>query len=102
GRKRRGGWWASTGGGIEDDGSRASTPSLRMQDMDRDGIAASVIYGPSLFGLPIADQELKAACLRAYNDWADEFNAHDRRRLCVLPVLPPPSPDAALRELARI
>src|SRR5215468_10257311 len=30
--------------GIADDGYRASTPSLRLVDMDRDGIWASVIY----------------------------------------------------------
>lgn len=102
GLKMLGDYNATTRAGIEDDGFRASTPSLRMQDMDRDGIAASVIYGPSLFGLPIVDQELKAACLRAYNDWADEFNAHDRRRLCVLPVLPTHAPEAAIAELERV
>ena len=74
--------------GIADDGLRASTPDLRLADMDRDGIYSSVIYGPSLLGLQIDDLELKAACLRAYNDWAAEFNALARERLCVLPVLP--------------
>lgn len=88
--------------GIEDDGFRASDPQLRLADMDLDGIAASVIYGPSLFGLPIADQELKAACLGAYNDWAADFNAVDRDRLCVLPVLPTHSPEAATAELERV
>ena len=102
GLKMLGDYNATVRAGIEDDGFRASTPALRMQDMDRDGIAASVIYGPSLFGLPIADQELKAECLRAYNDWADEFNAHDRGRLCVLPVLPTHSPAAAIAELERV
>jgi predicted TIM-barrel fold metal-dependent hydrolase len=93
---------AITRAGIEDDGFRASNPALRLEDMDRDGLAASVIYGPSLFGLPITDQELKAACLRVYNDWADEFNAQDRRRLCVLPVLPTHAPSAAVAELERV
>jgi predicted TIM-barrel fold metal-dependent hydrolase len=102
GLKMLGDYNATTRAGIEDDGFRASTPALRMQDMDRDGIRASVIYGPSLFGLPIADQELKAACLRTYNDWADEFNAHDRARLCVLPVLPTHTPAAAVAELERV
>jgi predicted TIM-barrel fold metal-dependent hydrolase len=88
--------------GIEDDGFRASNPRLRLADMDLDGIAASVIYGPSLFGLPIADQTLKAACLAAYNDWAAEFNATDRDRLCVLPVLPTHDVDAAATELERV
>src|SRR6266436_4245335 len=60
--------------GIDDDGSRASDPRLRLSDMDRDGVYASVIYGPNLFGLPIDDADLKAATLAAYNDWALEFN----------------------------
>ena len=93
---------AITRAGIEDDGYRASNPAMRLLDMNRDGIYASVIYGPSLFGLPIADQELKAACLRAYGDWADEFNSYDRDRLCVLPVLPTHSPAAAVAELERV
>ena len=87
--------------GIEDDGLRAARPALRLQDMDRDGIHASVIYGPNLFGLPIDDPELKAAALGAYNDWAVEFNRHDPQRLSVLPVLPTHAPDAAIAELAR-
>lgn len=93
---------AITRAGIEDDGWRPSTPKLRLQDMDRDGIAASVIYGPSLLGLPIADLELKSVCLSAYNDWAQEFNANDPRRLCVLPVLPTHDPKAAIAELERV
>src|SRR5262249_15085416 len=65
GPKMMGDYSAITRAGIQDDGFRASDPALRLQDMERDGIYASVIYGPSLFGLPIADQELKAACLVA-------------------------------------
>jgi hypothetical protein len=62
---------------------------LRLTDMDRDGIHASVIYGPHRLGLPIGDLELKAVCLAACNDWRREFNAHAPDRLCVLPVLLP-------------
>ena len=32
--------------GIDDDGYRAGTPKLRLEDMDRDGLTASVVYGP--------------------------------------------------------
>jgi predicted TIM-barrel fold metal-dependent hydrolase len=101
GQKLIGSYSAIVRAGIEDDGFRASTPELRLQDMDRDGIWASVIYGPSLFGLPIADQDLKAACWRAYNDWANEFNGQGQNRLCVLPVLPTHDPAAAVAELER-
>lgn len=117
-----GGWWMADGGtplgpsgnrmmgdysaitraGIEDDGYRASNPRLRLEDMDRDGVWASVIYGPSLFGLPIGDPELKAACLRTYNDWAADFNGHAPDRLCVLPVLPVHDVAAAVAELERV
>ncbi len=93
---------AITRAGIEDDGLRASNPALRLADMDRDGVWASVVYGPNLFGLPIADPELKAASLAAYNDWAAEFNAHDPERLSVLPVLPTHAPEAAVAELERV
>lgn len=88
--------------GIEDDGSRASNPALRLADMDRDGVYASVIYGPNLLGLPIADPELKAVVLAGYNDWGVEFNRQAPDRLCVLPVLPTHSPEAATAELERV
>jgi predicted TIM-barrel fold metal-dependent hydrolase len=87
--------------GLEDDGYRAGTAKLRLEDMDLDGLQASVIYGPAVLGLPIADVELKAACYAAYNDWAAEFNGLDRARLCVLARLPSHAPEAAAAELAR-
>jgi predicted TIM-barrel fold metal-dependent hydrolase len=88
--------------GIEDDGHRAATPALRLADMDRDGVWASVIYGPHLFGLPIQDPLLRAAALGGYNDWAHEFNRHAPDRLSVLPVLPAHAVDAAVAELERV
>jgi predicted TIM-barrel fold metal-dependent hydrolase len=88
--------------GIDDDGFRAGTPKLRLQDMDRDGLRASVIYGPLSLGFPIADPELQSACFAAWNDWAvEEFNAVDPDRLCVLAFLPGHSPEAAAAELER-
>jgi predicted TIM-barrel fold metal-dependent hydrolase len=95
------GYSAISRAGIEDDGLRASNPDLRLADMERDGVYASVIYGPNLFGLPIADPLLKAACLAAYNDWACEFNRKAPGRLSVLPVLPTHAPEAATVELER-
>src|SRR5262245_61402616 len=87
--------------GIDDDGLRASNPGKRLQDMDRDGVYASVIYGPNLSGLPIEDPELKAAALAAYTDWAVAFNRADPARLAVLRVLPTHTPAAAPAELER-
>ncbi len=88
--------------GIDDDGYRAGNPKLRLTDMDRDGLAASVIYGPLSLGFPIDDPALQEACYAAWNDWAvEEFNATAPDRLCVLAFLPGHSPDAAAAELER-
>jgi predicted TIM-barrel fold metal-dependent hydrolase len=88
--------------GIEDDGYRAGTPKLRLDDMDRDGLWVSVIYGPLALGLPIDDPVLQDACFAAWNDWAvEEFNAVAPDRLGVLVFLPGHSPAAAAAELER-
>ena len=86
--------------GPEDD-LRPSDPAKRIVDMDRDGLQASVIYGPAINGLELDDPELKAACWIAWNDWAAEFNAYAPDRLAVLPVLPVHEPGAAVSELQR-
>jgi uncharacterized protein len=88
--------------GIEDDGYRAGNPELRLEDMDRDGLRASVIYGPLALGFPIRDPALQNACYAAWNDWAvEEFNAVAPDRLCILAFLPGQSPEAAASELER-
>lgn len=88
--------------GIEDDGFRASTPKLRLEDMDRDNLWASVVYGPLAIGLPIRDPALQTACYAAWNDWAaEEFNVVAPERLSVLGFLPGHSPEAAAAELER-
>jgi predicted TIM-barrel fold metal-dependent hydrolase len=88
--------------GIEDDGFRASDPKLRLEDMDRDGIWASVIYGPVPLTLSIPEPDLQSACYAAWNDWAiEEFNAAAPDRLCMLPFLPSHAPEAAVAELER-
>ncbi|MFN8037148.1 MAG: amidohydrolase family protein [Acidimicrobiia bacterium] len=88
--------------GIDDDGYRAGTPKLRLEDLDRDGIAASVVYGPLSLGFPITDAALQDATYAAWNDWAaDEFNSVEPDRLCALAFLPFHSPEAAAGELER-
>src|SRR5262249_51202229 len=88
--------------GIEDDGFRAGNPKLRLEDMDRDHLQVSVVYGPLSLGFPIADPELQRACYAAWNDWAvEEFNAFAPDRLSTLAFLPGHSPEAAASELER-
>ena len=50
--------------GIDDDGYRAGNARLRLEDLDRDGLAASVVYGPLAIGLPIEDPDLAGRVLR--------------------------------------
>ncbi len=54
-------WALDRAGDILKDGElRTTTPGLRLTDMDRDGVDASVIYGPT-DPLKIADPELRRA-----------------------------------------
>ncbi|MEI8000472.1 MAG: amidohydrolase family protein [Actinomycetes bacterium] len=88
--------------GIDDDGYRAGTAALRLLDLDRDGLAASVVYGPLALGLPVTDPALMDAVYAAWNDWAvEEFAAAAPDRLSALAFLPSHSPEAAAAELAR-
>ena len=84
-----------------DFGFRPSQPEERLKDMDQDGVYSHVIYSPTTTALQFQDPELKIECLKAYNDWAAEFNRHDHNRLIALPDIPSSSPDAAAVELTR-
>ncbi len=88
---------------LEDDGFRPSNPKQRLEDMDRDDIHASLVYGPgALTGFPIDDPELGRLVYRAWNDWsAEEFNSHAPDRLNALPFLPTGSAQEAVQEFER-
>jgi uncharacterized protein len=79
---------------------RAAVAELRLEDMDRDGVAAQVIFGP-VRQLAADDPVLRAACYRVYNDWLRDFCTAAPERLIGLPMLPE-TPEAALAELERL
>ena len=80
---------------------RASTPRYRLEDMDRDGVYAQVIY--NLLRWPFKDQALKAECIKAFNSWLAEDFCHDNpNRLVGLAFLPCHEPQAAIDELERV
>ncbi len=85
----------------DDHGFRPGQPDTRLEDMDRDGVYAQVVYSPMTTQLRIQDAELRAACFRAYNDWAIEFNSASPNRLLLLSHLPGHDPKAARDELLR-
>jgi predicted TIM-barrel fold metal-dependent hydrolase len=70
------------------DGLRGAwDPAARLLDQDRDGVDAEVItHGPLMLATP--DRELKAALIRAQNDWLAEFCAHSPQRLVGVACLP--------------
>jgi predicted TIM-barrel fold metal-dependent hydrolase len=84
-----------------DRGLRPGVPALRLEDLDADGVYASVIYGPVGPDF-VQDRALRAACLRAYNDWAAEFTRESPERLVTLAMLPSHDPGEAEAELRRV
>jgi len=79
---------------------RPSTPELRMEDLDRDGVQAQVIY-PGLKGIPASSPELRYECIKVYNDWTAEFDTASKGRIYNLAVLPTHDPEATVLELKR-
>jgi uncharacterized protein len=89
--------------GFEEAPRAVHDPAERIRDQDRDGIAAEVIYtsmGMPLFGL--GDAEFRAACFRAFNDWATEYCGYDLKRLIPLGLITLEDIPAAVAELERI
>src|SRR2546428_2625406 len=66
--------------------------------MDRDGIDATVMYGP-IVPLSIQDPELRRVCYRAYNEWLAEFCASAPDRLVGAGLIPIDDPKTAADEV---
>jgi len=78
-------------------------PAARIKDQDLDGVRAEVIY--TTFGMPLYsldDAELRAACFRAYNDWAMEYCSYDPKRLLPLGLITLEDIEAGVQELRRV
>jgi predicted TIM-barrel fold metal-dependent hydrolase len=86
---RRGGW----------------DPAARLEEIDRAGVDAEVLY-PSprvmlaMVGTP--DPELHLAMVRAYNDWLAEYVEYDLSRFRALPILPNRGREDAIAEIERV
>jgi predicted TIM-barrel fold metal-dependent hydrolase len=84
-----------------DHGFRPGQPQARLEDMDRDGVRAQVVYGPTCTQLRIGDPALYEQVAKVYNEWAAEFQREDPERLILLADLPSHDPEAARQELER-
>src|SRR5262249_11431541 len=73
----------------------------RLEDMDRDGVRAQVVYGPTCTQLQIDDAALHELVALVYNDWAARFQREAPGRLILLADIPPYDPRVAKRELER-
>ena len=68
---------------------RLTDPDLRLQDQDRDGIQAEVLYGVLGATMRLNDDEAAGEVLRIYNEWlADDFCAKHPERYAGLANVP--------------
>jgi len=80
--------------------------AARLRYLDEAGIWAQVLY-PNVAGfgsrrfLALEDEELKTACVRAYNDFISEWASEDSRRLIPIATLPFWDVDASVAEVTR-
>ena len=86
------------GGVLEPGVLRPTTTALRLADMDRDGVDATVMYGP-IVPLLVKDPELRRVCYRAYNEWLAEFCATAPARLIGAGLVPVNEPKEAAEEV---
>lgn len=67
--------WAIEAAGVMQEGVlRPTVAELRLADMDRDGIQASIMYGPT-DPFAIDDPELRRLCYRAFDDFIFEMSS---------------------------
>jgi predicted TIM-barrel fold metal-dependent hydrolase len=80
-------------------------PRARLDDQDRDGVEAEVLYPTPRISNALfwnaADPDFHVACIRAYNDWLSELCAYEPDRLWGVAMIPNAGTDAAVAELHR-
>ena len=87
--------------GFYDGRPHPSTPELRIQDQDMDGVDADVIYGILAMGKLLEDRELLRVVYQLYNTWAADFSKYNAERLAPLACIPNDDPGAAADEVRR-
>jgi len=80
-------------------------PAARLDEMDRDGVDAEMLYPtPRLLQAIIAnpDPSYRETMARAYNDWISEFVEHAPERFGGLAILPNCGAEPAVAEIDRV
>jgi len=97
-----GAMWAIEAGGVLREGElRPTTAELRLADLDRDGVDATIMYGPT-DPFIVEDLVLRREVYRGYNDWLLEFQSAAPHRLIGAAQLPLDDPEGATAELGRL
>jgi uncharacterized protein len=73
----------------------------RIPDMDRDTLAAEILYPSHSMRLLDLDQEVQQAIFPVYNDWLAAYCKTSPKRLYGVPVIPVYDIDWAIKELKR-
>jgi len=81
---------------------RLTDPDLRLQDQDRDGVQAEVLYGILGATNRLNDNEAAGCMLRIYNDWLADFCSRHPDRYAGLANIPNHSVEEAVAEIERI
>ncbi len=78
-------------------------PSLRLLDMDQEGIDVAVIFPSALIGFcGLDDRDLEAALYRSYNRFMHDFCLRDPQRLKYVAVVPMRDLPAGVAETRRV
>src|SRR5213080_2889072 len=81
---------------------RLTDPDLRLQDQDRDGVQAEVLYGVLGTTRRLADHEAAAEVMRIYNEWLADFCDTHPDRYAGLASIPNQPVEAAVNEVTRV
>src|SRR5947207_11032317 len=81
---------------------RLTDPDLRLEDQDRDGVQAEVLYGVLGATMRLNDDEAAAEVLRIYNEWLAGFCKKQPDRYAGLANIPNHSTEAAVGEIERV
>jgi predicted TIM-barrel fold metal-dependent hydrolase len=74
----------------------------RIEDQDRDGVCAEVVFGPLQLHQNLPDPEIDMALARAFNDWAAEIFGEHADRFAVSAHLPVGDIPLAVAEVYRV
>ncbi|MBC8476292.1 MAG: amidohydrolase [Gammaproteobacteria bacterium] len=92
--------------GLYEDGKkgirRLTIPELRIQDQERDGVQAEVLYGILGAAGRLNDGDAATEVMRIYNEWLADFCATYPDRFAGLACIPNHDIDAAVKEIYRV